>query len=137
MIWFCWGYVICKFMLLFEKIGNHKVIKCVGIIVSIVLLYVCTFENCRLFIQLACKFVLILNIYMMITEANVVGLKEIARNSFGIYLFHSPLVYITYTYFPNLNPIILVVINFVGFGGCAMILTWFIRKSRIKFVLGE
>lgn len=61
----------------------------------------------------------------------------IDKNSFGIYLFHSPLVYITYTYWNNINPIFIFIINFIGFGIIALLLTLSIRKIGLGFLMGE
>lgn len=62
----------------------------------------------------------------------------INKNSFGIYLFHSPLIYITYTLIPNSNPIIILLINFGIFGTVGFILTEIFRKIKIlKFAIGE
>jgi len=59
------------------------------------------------------------------------------RNSFGIYLFHSPLIYITYYFFANTNPIFVVFLNFLVFGILSIVLTELIRKTKLKFILGE
>lgn len=63
--------------------------------------------------------------------------EMIARNSFGVYLFHSPLIYITFANLPDANPIIVVVLNLVVFGAVAYGLTELIRKTRLKVMIGE
>mgnify|MGYP003297786518 CR=1 FL=1 len=62
---------------------------------------------------------------------------DIEENSFGIYLFHSPLVYITYTYFNNSNPILVISLNFFLCGGIAYLLTLVIRRTKARLLLGE
>ena len=59
------------------------------------------------------------------------------RNSMGIFLFHSPLIYITFTFCPDIHPILMVVINFICFGALASLITVLLRKTPLKFVLGE
>lgn len=61
----------------------------------------------------------------------------ISDNSFGLYLFHSPLIYITARYMPDINPILMVIINFILFGGISLCLSYFISKSRLRFVIGD
>ena len=61
----------------------------------------------------------------------------ISNNSYALYLLHSPLVYITYTYFPNIHPIYMIGINFIGFGLVCIIINEIVKKTKIKFVLGH
>ena len=63
--------------------------------------------------------------------------KAISNNSFGIYLFHSPLIYITFTLLADTQPFFVCFINFVIFGGIAWGLTVFVRKCRLGWILGE
>lgn len=94
------------------------------------------FKNIRL-LEFAFVTSLIILIYQTINGKDIKLMKIISDNSYGIYLIHSPLVYITYTYLTNANPIIVVVINFMVFGGIALLLSNLIRKSKLKFILGE
>lgn len=60
----------------------------------------------------------------------------VSDENMGIYLLHSPLIYFTYAYYTNGIPIAVVLINFVLDGLIAMILTWFLKKSRVKWLIG-
>lgn len=62
---------------------------------------------------------------------------SLSSNSFGIYLIHSPLIYITFTYLLNAKPIVVVFMNFIIWGSFSYLLSWIIRKSRLKFILGS
>lgn len=64
-------------------------------------------------------------------------LNYISINSFGIYLFHSPFIYITFKYLTNYNPIIVISINFIMFGCLSILITELIRKTKYKFIIGE
>lgn len=64
-------------------------------------------------------------------------LKAISDNSFGLYLFHSPLIYITFNFFLNANPIIVVCINFVMMGSVAYLLSALVSRGRLKFLIGR
>lgn len=75
--------------------------------------------------------------YLIIPNKESVILNAISRNSFGMYLFHSPLIYITFTFFPNASPYKVVLLNFVVFGIISYYLTEFARKCKIGFIIGE
>lgn len=61
---------------------------------------------------------------------------NIAENSFGIYLLHSPLVYITYTYFRNSNPVFVICLN-LFWGMISFFLSSLIRRTKASILLGE
>ena len=90
-------------------------------------------------------FVLILQIILVVCIFNIdyknLGsisfINTIASHSFGIYLFHSPLIYITFSKYPNLSPFFMIFINFVLFGGLSFLLTKIIRSSKLKWIVGE
>lgn len=63
-------------------------------------------------------------------------LSNISKYSFGIYLFHSPLVYITYTYLPDASPLTVLAINFVLFGLLSYIISYSVYNSKARFLLG-
>ena len=54
-----------------------------------------------------------------------------------MYLFHSPLVYLTFKFLPNISPILMIIINFIVFGSISYIITYLIRKTKFKFIIGE
>lgn len=63
-------------------------------------------------------------------------LSKISKNSFGIYLFHSPLIYITCTFLTDRSPLLIVFLNFVVGGIFAYLLTTGIRKSCMNKYIG-
>lgn len=73
--------------------------------------------------------------YFPSSKSNLIN--EISRRSYGLYLFHSPLVYITATFCPNINPWLMLFVNFICFGGVAYLFTLLLSKSRLKFIIGE
>lgn len=64
-------------------------------------------------------------------------MEYISKRSYGIYLIHSPLIYITYTYIPNANPIIIFLINFFVGGFISLLFTNLIGNSKLRFIIGE
>lgn len=81
--------------------------------------------------------VFLLSIYVFIPNNTNKFVQFISDNSFGIYLLHSPLIYITYTYFKDSSPLFVLFVNFFIFGGVSLLLSFLIRKSRLRFILGE
>ena len=75
--------------------------------------------------------------YTIISHCTNTYLNEVSRRSYGIYLFHSPLIYITACLCPNINPWLMLFINFAVFGIIACLITVYISKSRLKFIIGE
>lgn len=76
-------------------------------------------------------------IYLLIPRRSCAPLRLISKDSMGIYLFHSPMLYISFTYWPEINPLFMVLINFVGFGCVAILLTELMRRIHCGIVIGE
>lgn len=64
-------------------------------------------------------------------------IDDISKNSFGIYLFHSPLCYISFAFFSEINPLLMAFVNFVLFGAFSFLTTALLRKTPLKVILGE
>ena len=79
----------------------------------------------------------IVAVYLFMPNRQMKAVSILSRDSFGIYLFHSPFVYITFTYWPDISPLLVLLINFVGFGAVAWLLTNLTRKIGLKSVIGE
>lgn len=91
----------------------------------------------RLLVSLATVALCIVNAYVAMPEKSCSLAEKIDRSSFGIYLFHSPLIYITFANIPNAHPAVVVFINLVVFGAAAFGLTELIRKTKLKVLIGE
>ena len=61
---------------------------------------------------------------------------KIGKNSFGLYLLYSPLIYITFTYLLNSSPIVVSLLNFFVFVGLVYLMTVLIRKTPMKLLIG-
>lgn len=80
---------------------------------------------------------ILLFLYLFIPEQGLELLKPFARNGFGMYLFHSPMIYITFTWLLDAAPWIIVSINFLLFGTAAFWLTELVRRTPMRIMLGE
>ena len=132
-LWFCFGYVLCSWKDRYQEVG--KLLKasllCLGLIFSIVTISG-SFSNVRI-----TSIIMLITFYVTIDSKSNKLLTFLSNNSFGIYLFHSPLVYITYSKMANANPIMVVFINFIVFGGMAIVLTLLFRNTKLRIFIGE
>lgn len=74
--------------------------------------------------------------YSLAPNRQVCLLSTISQQSFGVYLFHSPLVYITFSLIPNAKPLIVASVNLFLFGSIAFFLANKLSKSRFKILIG-
>lgn len=81
--------------------------------------------------------IVIYSFYLAMPDRSVKVLNSISKNSFGMYLFHSPLIYITFTFFPNGAPYKVVAMNFILWGTLSYCITSVLRKIKLGIVIGE
>lgn len=94
-------------------------------------------KNYNILMQLGGAICWVLLLYIVVGNKKNVILSKLSEYSFGIYLFHSPLVYITYTYMSDSSPILVIFINFIVYGVFSYAVTEKIKKSRLKWIIGE
>lgn len=122
---------------LLNKYSNKKINSYFLCLVTVSIFILILFFNNIKILQFIFATMFILLIYQVMSNKKNRIIEIISENSYGIYLIHSPLIYFTYTYLTNANPIIVVFINFVIFGTISLLLSMLIRKTKIKFILGE
>lgn len=83
------------------------------------------------------RIVQLLTLYSIVPDKTSSAVNRISDDSFGIYLFHSPLIYITFTFLKDQNPFIVILINFVAFGGLSFLITRGLKKIGLGFLIGE
>lgn len=115
---------------------KHIIYLCIGMIFMLVLsLYdIVLYKYIRCIIICSCLIILYRIDLQYLRNPFV---NCISNNSFGIYLLHSPLVYITYTFWRDINPIFVLILNFVLFGSVALLLSLVLKSTRLKFIIGE
>lgn len=80
---------------------------------------------------------LLLTSYLIIPNQSYEILNKISKNSFGIYLIHSPLVYISFRFLPNVSPIIMILLNFCVWGGLSYFMTFLIKSLGLGVIIGD
>ena len=137
-IWFALGVFLNKYESIFNPIYNNKFLTMTFILINIIGLIYCGLDNqIRLALSLGIRTLTIINLFKLISSNTNEFLDKLGKNSFGIYLFHSPLVYITFSYIPNINPLIMIIVNFGILGILSLLISFMIRKTTFKFIIGE
>ena len=81
---------------------------------------------------------IVVSSYKLITDRSIPVMKKIAKNSFGVYLFHSPMLYPVFNYMNWLNPVVMVLFDFIVLYIVAYFLTNILRMNKYsKIILGE
>lgn len=138
LIWFAAGYILSSRQNLLSTIYQHTSVKIIlGSLSFALQLWQIFVAPTSVLFSICTKFLLIASFYGIMPHQTHPLVEKVDRNSFGIYLFHSPLIYITYSYIPNANPLLVVFINLVIFGAAAYGLTNLLRKSKLKAIIGE
>lgn len=134
-IWFVLGLIVHLFFV--EMKNMHPALKIVVAILAMVSLFAVFWGlDSRIFSYFASMLCVLTGYALMPNKRNLI-LSHISRNSMGMYLFHSPLIYLTYCYLPNINPFLMLLINFLGFGTISYFVTGFIRRVNLGFIIGE
>ena len=124
LIWFSFGYFL----------NTHQALLALNVGM---LTWCVTADAMRVLLSLGIVALCIMNIYGAIPEKSCSMIQKIDRNSFGVYLFHSPLIYITFANIPNAHPAIVVFVNLVVFGAATFGLTELVRRIKLKVLIGE
>lgn len=138
LMWFALGYCLNVYQEYIQRIYRIRLVKWGLLLVNLLLLaYTLSVPSVRVLISIGLRALFIVNAYGAIPEKTCSLVQQIDRNSFGIYLFHSPLIYITFACIPNAHPALVVCINLVIFGAAAYGLTSLVRKTKLKVFIGE
>lgn len=122
LFWFQLGYVMNDFK------DNEKYRLLIFAFIAVLLLW-------RIRVDMLISLVIVIGLYYIIPDKEQKYLSVIDKHSYGIYLFHSPLIYITYTFIPNESPFLVFFINFIIMGFIAFLLTRFVKISPLNKVL--
>lgn len=115
---------------------NKRFIQLVILICIIILGYVIKLITSIGF-DLYLSIVVLLFLYKFIPNFNNKIINNISKRSYGLYLFHSPMIYITAVLCPDTNPWLMLFINFVCFGFVAYLITVALSTSKLRFIIGE
>lgn len=137
--WFMLGELICSEGRLIARVRRSPflgfLIACVACFTAVLSLHTAGIRN-QVF-SLFASASIVLMAFIRMPDKHYKILSYLAGVSFGVYLIHSPLVYITYAFMPNANPLLVVFVNFFVYGSLACLATQMIKRSNARFVIGE
>lgn len=136
-LWFYVGFCINKYFAFGSKENAYKEWYVPYLCLLTGALVIFRINHDSGIVKLASTLSLVVTLYIIMPAKTNKVTEYLDRNSMGMFLFHSPLIYISYTFYPNINPILMVFINFVVFGFISSLLTELIRKTPFKFLIGE
>ncbi len=133
-IWFGLGLIICNYNA--QLVNLKRYVKFVFVIIDVLCIAFYLYSR-NYYILLISSLLSVVIIFSLRLNFKNKLIDIISDNSYGLYLFHSPLVYITYTYFAESSPVFVVFVNFFIFGGISLLFAYLLRKSRLAFLLGD
>lgn len=99
-------------------------------IISIIFMYL---GRGRIGLQLIAVWGCLIILFFIMPHTTNRFTRAIADVSLGVYLFHEPLAFISYTYWPDIDPLLMVSINFFLWGTVASIISYlvFVLPKRL------
>ena len=107
------------------------------IIVCIIIIGYSVYRVTTIGFEIYLSVIVLLLLYKYKPSFNKSFINEVSKRSYGLYLFHSPMIYITAVLCPNINPWFMLFVNYVCFGSIAYFITIALSKSKLKFIIGE
>lgn len=134
-VYFMLGYLIC-----FYK-GKWKENRFIGLFLCLIPLALSLFVNDGGLVKrcfcILMAFSVVIGFYELMPSVQNKLLARLSKDSYGIYLFHSPLIYFMYMQFPDANPLLMLGVNFFLCGSISLGVVYVIRKIGLKFIIGE
>ena len=135
--WFYLGFCINKYFSLGKTDDAYKkqFVPFLCILTGALIIY--RINHISDVIKLLSALCVVITAYIIVPSKTNKVTEYLDRNSMGMFLFHSPLIYISFTFYPNIHPALMVFINFVCFGFLASLLTELIRRTPLRILIGE
>lgn len=136
-IWFCFGILISYYKNCSSKIWNFlKQSKNIFGAFGIGFIILALLKQNLICLNIA-TFICVITCYLIIPDKENAVCLLFSKNSFGIYLIHSPLIYITFKFFSEYSPFFVIGLNFILWGGISLCISVFLKRTRYKWVIGE
>lgn len=139
LFWFFLGYLMNKYSEKITIAGHGPERTRIGLI-SMILCVVFFIMDCidaTSITYYATAFFGVIAVYSCMPDTTSRVTEVIEKNSYGIYLFHSPMIYFTFTFLAEQNPYMVVLINVIGLGAISIGITCLLRRTPLAFVIGE
>lgn len=141
LFWFSFGYYVANNLNTIKKISNSKFVFI--IIFLLISIYVFIYGKFKFYNYICIVLRYVINLFLLpllyfaFSKYENSTFTKVSKYSFGMYLFHSPLVYFSfYSKYVN-NPFLTLFINFFVFGGLSFLLSYLVSNSKLKFIVGK
>lgn len=136
-VYFLGGYIICHYK---EKVFGKCVAGLVMLAVSMalgLLLDDIGSGAVEKGASLALSSCAVVGAYCLAASRKIGFLQQVSKDSYGLYLFHSPLIYFMFMKWPDAHPALMLGVNFLvcGLVGWGMVRA--VRKLGLGIVIGE
>lgn len=137
LFWFYLGYVFSKYFELTKKDYFKSVLTLFLAIITVGIIINYFFIKTNYLYNLTLKLAVVVLLYIIVPNRTNKAVSFIEKNSFGLYLFHSPLIYIVFARMTDRNPLLVVFLTFVVCSIVAILFTMLLRKLKLGFFIGE
>lgn len=142
LFWFSYGYFIAKIGFATRCFNKTKMCCIILFLVLLIFLYLFIFDNSSYYIiciilKYIINLILLPFLYIIIPSKSNKFVQNISKYSFGIYLFHSPLIYFVFYSDIVYYPILTIFINFVLLGFLSYVLSYLLYNSKLHFIVGK
>lgn len=123
-----------------EKIETNRknaIILILLLLLCFILLFFVDYKLIIKFLKILIPIIIFLILYLFCGNKQIKIVSKISSNSFGLYLFHSPLLYFLFNYFPNIPISIFIFCGFCILGTISYVLTAIIKRTKLKILIGE
>ncbi len=94
------------------------------------------FNNRTSILYVVVRILMVVSLYLIIPGKTCRITEFLSSYSLGLYLIHSPLVYITFAYFLNAHPAVVTGINLL-FAPLSILITWIFKRTALRVLIGE
>lgn len=138
LFWFYLGFLLnAHGKELFDYSDKYKALIGICCTVAFAICFLLLHEHKSELYYYGAAFFGVLAMYICIPDNTNRVMKFISKNSFGIYLFHSPMVYVTFKIWADANPFFVILFNMICLGTIATLLTIVLRHIPVAFIIGE
>ncbi len=137
--WFLLGFYINKYIISKYTLATRRAyllfVACCILLLCVVLFVKNSYIH-LLLEKTVISILLFLSFVIIPNEKCNIATEQISDLSMGMYLLHSPLIYITFATIPNASPIYVICLNFIVFGIVSILFSYVIKNSKIRMLIG-
>lgn len=134
-VFFCIGMILNQ--ILSEQSRSSCKLLIVIMVVGLMAVGCSAINALHICLKLLVSLAIVLFFYLIVPSTEIAPVRFFDRYSYGIYLFHSPVLYIGMCYWAFLPPPIYISLQLVLSISISILIASLLRKSKLKFIIGE